>query len=154
MLTVDIRKFSALFIFALLAACQSPSVAAQKDVPIAVVENFQRKYPAAKDVTWNIDRNGSHEAQFKVKDQKARADFNPDGSWIETEESINWKELPEVVQKAIEREFDKDDIVELEHTINAVKGEFYDVEIDPKGEEKFDIEYRLDGTVLGREDKD
>ena len=138
----------------LATACSSSAASAQDDdgsggkVPAAVLANLEKKYPAATSLEWERDRNGSYEAQFEVSGQKVRADFDPDGTWIETEESVKWKELPEAVREAFEREYDKDDIVELEHTVNAEKGEFYDVEIDPKGEKKFDVEYRPDGTRI------
>ncbi len=140
-----------LLVTLLYGACHPSSAKAQDDVPEVVVNRFLELYPAAEAVDWNIDRNNSFEAHFQVKGNKARADFEPNGTWIETEESIKWDELPEAVQRAIKSEYDKDDIVELEHTVSATKGEFYDVEIDPKGEKKFDIEYRADGTISGRE---
>ena len=145
-------------VFACQDASSAPSTAEKVDsdrtqqeqdgTPRVVVEAFAAKYPNAKDVDWRRDRNDSYEAHFELGDRKLRADFNPNGTWIETEESIDYDELPKAVQEAIKAEFDKDDIVELEFTDNAEKGEFYDVEIDPKGEKKFDVEYRADGTKL------
>ena len=134
-----------------LVACQlvgCTAAAAQDGVPEAVEQTFAAKYPGAEEVRWGRDRNDSHEAHFRLDGRKLRADFREDGTWIETEESISWKELPRAVRKAVEDEYDEDDVVELEFTDNAEKGEFYDVELDPKGEKKFDVEYRADGTKL------
>ena len=133
-----------------LAACQlGPTpAAAQDEVPAAVAASFATKYPGAEEVRWGRDRNDSHEAHFRLDGRKLRADFDADGTWIETEESVRWKDLPEAVRDAVEGEYDEDDVVELEFTDNAEKGEFYDVELDPKGEKKFDVEYRADGTKL------
>lgn len=134
----------------LLVACQlSPGDASgQGDVPELAIETLMRKYPGAKSVEWGRDRNDSHEAHFEYAGRDLRADFDEEGVWIETEESIDWDELPEPVREAIEAEYDPDDIEELEHTDNAEKGDFYDVELDPKGEKKFDVEYRADGTKV------
>jgi len=143
-----LRSIGFLFILTLFIACSDGGRLAQGETPTAVLSNFSAKYPGAKKVKWGIDRNDSHEAHFQLRGVKYRADFNPDGSWIETEQSLDWDELPSAVQDAIKRDYDKDDIVELEFTDNAKKGEFYDVEIDPKGEKNFDVEYRVDGTKL------
>ena len=146
------RSFLNLIVVTLLCtnlACNTTEAKAQKDdIPAAVLANLKAKYPAAEDLEWEIDRNDNFEAQFEIKGEKVRADFKPDGTWIETEESVKWDELPEAVQDAFKEEYDKDDIVELEHTVSAEKGEFYDVEIDPKGDKKFDVEYRPDGTKM------
>ena len=148
--TLSAHLLLSLAITVALMACSGGSASAQKDleIPEAVLATLAQKYPDAEDLDWEQDRNDSYEAQFKIRGQKVRADFNADGTWIETEESVKWKELPEAVQDAIKAEFDKDDIVELEHTVNAEKGEFYDIELDPKGEKKFDVEYRADGTRM------
>ena len=133
-------------------ACHSSTAASQSadasDPPAAVLAAFAEKYPDEKSPEWEVDRNGSYEAHFKKRGEKMRADFTPEGVWIETEMSLKWKDLPGAVQDAIEDEYDRDDIVELEYTHNAEKGRFYDVEIDPKGEGKFDVEYRGDGSKL------
>ncbi len=130
------------------AAGQSPD---EDDVPQVVVDAMNAKYAGVGDIDWKVDRNDSYEAQYELNDIKYRADFDPDGSWIETERSLDWEDLPDAVQDAIKEEYDKDDIVELEYTDNAEKGKFYDVEIDPKGEKKFDVEYRENGTRLSEE---
>ena len=143
-----INRLAFSLIFVLLLACSDSALSAQGGVPEVVTKSMLDKYPGAKKVKWNRDRNDSHEAHFQLDGIKYRADFNPDGSWIETERSLDWGDLPEAVQDAIKTEYKKDDIVELELTDNAKKGKFYDVEIDPKGEKKFDIEYRVDGSKL------
>ncbi len=142
-----IRFFFLLSAF-LFLACRDGALSAQGKTPEVVQKAFANKYPGAKKIKWNIDRNDSHEAHYQLNGIKYRADFNPDGSWIETERSLDWSDLPEAVQQAIEKEYKKGDIVELEFTDNAKKGEFYDVELDPKGKKKFDIEFRADGSKL------
>ena len=144
------KPFATAVALVLIVACQlSPGEAAgQEEVPSVAVETLLRKYPGAEGIEWGRDRNDSHEAHFEHDGRKLRADFDEVGVWIETEESVDWDELPEAVRRAVEGEYDRDDIVELEHTDSAEKGEFYDVEIDPKGEKKFDVEYRADGTKL------
>ena len=127
---------------------ESREIPVEGDAPSHVLEAFAQKYPGAADTDWRRDRNDSHEAHFTFNGERMRADFEPSGTWIETEISVKWDNLPEVVQDAIKADYDKDDIVEMEFTDNAEKGKFYDIEIDPKGEKKFDVEYRVDGTKM------
>jgi len=112
---------------------------------------FKDKYPNAKSVKWGVDDHGNHEANFKQNDEKYRADFTPAGEWIETENSIKFKHLPQAVQDAIKQRYDKDDIVEIEAVNHFQKGIFYDVEIDEKGAKKMDIEYNALGKIIGTE---
>ncbi len=118
------------------------------DTPEAVAAAFAAKYPGESSAEWRRDRNDSYEAHFTQEGERMRADFTPAGVWIETERSVKWGDLPQAVQNAIKAEYKKDDIVELEYTENAERGEFYDVEIDPKGGKKFDVEYRADGSKV------
>lgn len=122
-------------------------------IPEVVESAFKAKYPKAKNVSWEKDSHGYFEAKFEIRNQKYRADFSADGSWVETEANIKFKDLPEAVQDAVEREYDKDDIVEIEQVDSATKGIFYDVEIDEKGKKKIDIEYDALGRIIGTEGK-
>jgi len=90
------------------------------------------------------------EAEFKEGGEKFKADFTPDGMWIETETSIKKKDLPKAVEKAIEEKFKDVKIIEIERTDHHKKGLFYDVEFKENGK-KFDIEFNAEGTIIGRE---
>jgi len=104
-------------------------------------------YPKAKKVSWRVDDHGNHESHFKLNGEKYRADFHPEGQWIETEQSIKWSELPEAIQDKIKENFDRDDISEIEKVDHFKKGKFYDVEFKQKGK-NLDIEYRSNGQRI------
>lgn len=112
---------------------------------------FKAKYPNVKDFDWEKDDNGNFEAHFKQNDEKYRADFTPAGSWIETENDVKFKHLPKAVQDAIERDYDKEDIKEIEQVDHHQKGIFYDVEIDKKGKKRVDVMYNGLGKIIGKE---
>jgi hypothetical protein len=118
----------------------------------AAKKNFSKKYPGVSDVEWNVDDHGYHEAQFSMNEVKYRADFMADGRWVETENSIKYKELPKAVQQAVEDNYDKDEITEIEHVTSAAKGEFYDVEFKQKGK-NHDVEFSTDGRVIRETNK-
>jgi hypothetical protein len=115
-------------------------------VPEAVKNTFKAKYPGENDPDWHKDSNGNFESNFKIDGIKYRADFNPDGSWIETETSIKFKDLPKTIRDKIEKEFGGE-ISEVEKVEHFSKGTFYDVEFKQKGKNK-DVEFKADGTII------
>lgn len=131
-------------IICLLFSCQQR---VNGQVPEAVKKTFQAYYPGENDPDWHLDSHGNYESHFKINGVKYRADFKPDGSWIETETNIDYKELPEVIKKIIEENYDADDITEIEKVQHHAKGTFYDVEFKRKGKNK-DIEFKPDGTII------
>jgi len=131
--------------FVLVSVCVLSSCHAQ--VLDVVKEGFAEKYPGEKHTKWKTDRNGNFETHFKKDGKEYRADFSPQGEWIETERSIKKKELPELVLQKLKAEYDDFEIVELEETRHHSKGLFYDVELKKDGK-KQDVEFNVNGKVL------
>jgi len=115
--------------------------------PDAVKKTFQAKYPGENDPDWHQDDHGYYEANFKIDGIKYRADFNEDGSWVETETSIDEDDLPKAILKVIEEKYADEDITEVEKVDSASKGLFYDVEFKQKGK-NMDVEFKADGTII------
>ena len=136
-------------LFISFLSCESSSTT-DIQVPDIVKEAFAKKYPNEKEGDWEVDRNGSFEAKFKEGGEKFKADFTPDGMWIETETSLKEKDLPKAVKEAIKDKYKGVKIVEIERTDHYKKGVFYDVEFKENGE-KFDIEFNAEGVIIGRE---
>ena len=59
-------------------------------VPETVADTFRQKYPNAPEPTWEVDTNGSYEANYKINGVKYRADFTKEGIWTETENNIDF----------------------------------------------------------------
>jgi hypothetical protein len=131
-------------IISLTASCQESK---NVKVPQSVEANFMSRYSGETDPDWELDSNGFWEAHFKIDGEKYRADFQSNGLWVETENSIKDSELPEAIKAAIKRDYKDEKITEVERVQHHSKGLFYDVEFKKKGKNK-DVEYREDGTVL------
>ena len=108
---------------------------------------FSEKYPEAKDVEWERDSNGNYEAQFELESTKLRADFDKSGNWIETEQSIEFDDLPKNIQQLVEAKYKKEGIVEIEKVNHHQKGNFYDVEFKAPGKNK-DVEISEAGEII------
>ena len=119
----------------------------ENGVPEVVVMAFQKKYPKEDVPKFKTDSHGYWEAHFKKKGEKYRADFNTDGTWRETENSIKTSELPEAILEKINSTYFFYTINEVEHVLSAKYGEFYDVEFKQKGKNK-DVMFKRDGTVI------
>ena len=135
--------FLTLFISVTYMSCQYEDDA----VPKTVKENFKAKYPKENDPDWVTDKNDNFEASFKKEGVHYRADFSPNGDWIETENNIDKKDLPKVIQDIIETKYGAYKIVEIEEVTHHQKGFFYDVEITKDGE-KQDVEFLKNGTII------
>lgn len=126
------------------SSCQSFK---NSKVPELVKLTFKEKYPEEPIPDFQQDSHGYWEGHFKKDGIKYRADFHTNGTWIETENSIKYKELPKAVRTAIEKQYPYETISELEHVMSKGKGEFYDVEFKRKGK-NYDVEYRADGSKV------
>lgn len=134
----------------MLSACGSSDGQISDKAKDLAKANFQQKYPDEKNAKWGTDDAGNYEAKFKEDGETYRVDFDKNGNWVETENTIKYKNLPDAVKDAIKRDYDKDDIVEVERVESAKKGLFFDVEFKKKGK-KHDVEYNSAGAIIGRE---
>lgn len=138
-------KLLSIVLLALVTLGCKDSASAQ--APEAVKATFQKMYPGENDPDWHKDSNGNYESNFKIDGIKYRADYAPDGHWIETETSIDVKDLPQAIRDVIKSEFDSEEITEVEKVEHHSKGTFYDVEFKQKGKNK-DVEFRANGTII------
>ena len=125
-------------------ACQNTVNAQAPDV---VKKTFQKMYPGENDPDWHIDDNGNYESNFKIDGIKYRADFLPNGNWIETESSIEVKDLPKAIRDKIKADYGSEDITEVEKVEHHSKGLFYDVEFKQKGK-NLDVEFKANGDII------
>lgn len=115
--------------------------------PDAVKETFQNMYPGENDPDWEKDSNGNYESHFKIDGVKYRADYSPDGKWIETETSIDKEDLPKAIKEVIKSKYSDEEITEIEKVEHHSKGLFYDVEFKKKGK-NMDVEFRANGEII------
>ncbi len=117
------------------------------EVPTSVKEAFAEKYPNENNPDWNFDKNGNFEAKFKEKGVHYRADFTPQGKWIETETNIKKQDLPKAIKKVLKEKYDGVKISEIEKVESSKKGVFYDVEFKIYGTKR-DVEFNASGQII------
>lgn len=144
------RNIRIVFTYTLLL-CAIGLTSCQEAVPTpeVVTKAFQQKYASQTASKWEVDSHGNFEAHFEDDGIKYRADFSPEGIWIETETSIDKKDLPKVIKDRLKKEYDYYNISEVEKVDHPTKGLFYDVEFKQKGK-NIDVEFDADANVLNQ----
>ncbi len=120
------------------------------EVPQAVLEAFNKKYPKATDVEWEKD-DLNYEVEFELEKVEYEATFSEDGTWLETETEITAKELPEKVASAFKAAYPKVKIKGVEK-VETPKISFYEIEYK-KGLKKREAFFDKDGNPLESDDE-
>ncbi|MDB4572101.1 PepSY-like domain-containing protein, partial [Akkermansiaceae bacterium] len=131
----------------LLATILSFTSFADLVVPETVDDAFRQKYPNAPEPTWEVDTNGSYEANYKINGVKYRADFTKEGIWSETENNIDFNELPPDVRSAYLLKYSSEDFRDAEAVDSATQGIFYEIEI-VSGTSKIDVMFDNKGQII------
>lgn len=140
------RLLVQLFLATILTLCSFANLI----VPDSVLEAFRLKYPEITEPTWELDTNGSYEARFEIDNIKYRADFTKQGIWTETENNVDFNELPPDVRSAYLLKYSSEAFRGAEAVDSSTKGRFYDVEVF-NGTSKVDVMFDEDGQILDPE---
>ena len=81
-------------------------------VPAAVKQAFQTKFPAVKRAEWKIKTDKNYEAEFTLKGTDIAAKFDSAGKWLETESAIAPSKIPQAVRATIAKQFKGYKVVE------------------------------------------
>lgn len=120
------------------------------EVPQAILEAFNKKYPKATDVEWEKD-DLNYEVEFELEKVEYEVTFSEDGTWLETETEITAKDLPEKVASAFKAAYPKAKIKGVEK-VETPKISFYEIEYK-KGLKKREAFFDKDGNVLENDDE-
>lgn len=104
--------------------------------PAEVIDAWQKRFPKAEEIKWTKKENPSdtipldYIGVFIFKDQRTRAEFLPDGTWIETRIEFAEKELYEPVLQYIEENHWFDDLKIAEKVTTFDRKDFYYVKLE------------------------
>ena len=122
------------------------SMAAQK-TPEAVTKAFATKFPTVKKVSYDHEKNGDFEAEFKIEGVEMSANFKPSGEWVETETAIKVAELPSNVTAAIKKAHPSATIVGAAKIETLANGMRYEADLKT-GLKKSEVLYDADGQLV------
>lgn len=134
------------FLFAFsLNACE------QGNAPEKVKSAFNQKYPGAKEVDWDMEKENEWEAEFEMNEKEMSATFDENGQWLETETEMEENDLPATVKETLKTQFKAYEVEEAEY-LESPEYTGYEIELEGK---KGDIEVLVgkDGKILKQEDE-
>lgn len=91
------------FVLAMIMLCAAVATQAQiRKMPSAVTNGLKEKFPEATDVAWK-DKLSSWQATFTLKGVKTEAWFTSKGEWKETNQEMEFSNLPEEVKTGLSK---------------------------------------------------
>ena len=118
----------------------------QIKVPPAVTKAFNSKYPGATVVKWGKENAKEYEAEFKLNGSNVSANFNTDGTWVETETVIKATDLPAAVVASINKNYPGSVITTAEKLEEPGDKLLYETVIKVNGKKKT-LEMKADGSL-------
>jgi len=146
------KKIAIAFCVACMSYAQAQKISAD-EVSSIIIDNFNKQFPQAEKSKWEIEEK-NYEVEFQLGKNKYSAKYNAKGEWLETEQEIKSSDLPDAVKKAIEKEFGKVEIEDVEKVSLPDNVLVYELEIEQNEKQKHEVQFSLEGTLLKKENKD
>jgi hypothetical protein len=119
-------------------------------VPEKVKTSFNDKFPNAKKVEWEKEKDTEWEAEFKIDGQEFSAKFSSTGEWMETEQEVKKSEVPSAVLDILDQNFTGYEIEEVESVETPSDKSFeFEIEVD---EEEFEVMIDSNGTLTKKKE--
>ncbi len=126
------------------------------DIPAVVIDKWQKRFPKASDIQWtkkphpNDTVDVAYIASFIYRGQETKAEFYPDGKWIETRVKYEEKDLYAPVEKYIIENHYDDDLVIAEKVTRYDRKDYYYAKLTRKGTFKplvFELFFNKSGKI-------
>lgn len=118
--------------------------------PKKVEKAFQKMYPGAKDIEWELKRD-IYAADFKIDGKDVEAYFNAEGTWLRSKEDVSASSVPAAVKKAVKEAYPDFKIEDYNLVKDARGNEFYSVEIEKEskdGDTELTVRVLANGKIL------
>lgn len=139
---------TALTVFSLTNKAMAQEMS-QSNVPSVIVNNFQKQFPKAFDVEWELKGN-LYQVEYEIGILGAdhEAWYNQTGKLIKHKEEISKKDFPKKVVKSIDKSFSQyriSDVKKITESNNVA----YTLELKSFSEE-WKVTFDKDGTILSK----
>ncbi|WP_203296264.1 PepSY-like domain-containing protein [Luteirhabdus pelagi] len=138
---------------AVLALFATATVSAQdvmtNQIPQSIMDNFQKTYPNATDVEWEMD-GMNYQVEFDLENMDNEIWYSKDGNIVKSEMETTENELPSAVASTIKSKYGKYKIDEVEVTEENGK-KTYEVELDKWFAKDKKVILAENGNVLSEE---
>lgn len=122
-------------------------------VPVAVNQRFQAKFPTVKSAEWKIKSDKNYEAEFTLKGTEIAAKFDSAGKWLETESAISRSKVPKAVRETATKTFKGYQVIERQ-SVQRWNEEhlIYELHLE-NTQEIVKVQFAADGLVLSKSAK-
>ena len=121
-------------------------------VPQEVLSSFEKNFPKAKYVDWEMENDSEWEAEFELDQKHYSANFTSEGEWLETEYEIETSEIPEEMKSILKANFAEYEIEEAE-IAETSQGKSYEFGLETNGE-KFEVSIDASGKLAKKPEND
>ena len=130
-------------------SCEKDDDLHSSDVPAAVLDSFDAKYPNVSRAEWE-KKGGYIVAEFWQDGMDTQAWYNSNGEWLMTEFDLgrNVSALPQAVQEAFQNSAYATWRVDEIDLYERPKDAFYLIEVETQGQTERDLYFAPDGTLL------
>lgn len=133
--------FTLLGAFSIFAQDMNPD-----NVPSNLKQNFQKSFPQATDVEWEMDGQ-SYKVEFDMNRNEHEIWYATDGTTTRTEQELTEAELPQTIKTTISGNYAGYKVDSIEKT--TVNGNStYEVELEKGWNNEKDVVFNEDGKVL------
>ena len=133
--------FTLLGAFSIFAQDMNPD-----NVPSNLKQNFQKSFPQATDVEWEMDGQ-SYKVEFDMNRNEHEIWYATDGTTTRTEQELTEAELPQTIKTAISGSYAGYKVDSIEKT--TVNGSStYEVELEKGWNNEKDVVFNEGGKVL------
>lgn len=129
MIHLDMNKIKYCGIILCLVLFSSSIYAQKSTLPKKVFETFDKKFPVAEDVVWEVKSKGDYKIKFVAEGKKTVVEIDEDGSWEQTSTHILFEELPEDVQETVNEQKKNSEITEIKVVTNDDRETYYRVDL-------------------------
>ena len=136
------KKLVLIIIAAMASSFSFSQKLQEQNVPALVKTAFQKKYPDAKKIKWEKERN-NFEAEFEITENEYSVLLDASGNILETELEIKTDELPANVKDYLSKNYNEQKIKEAAKITDAKGIVTYEAEI--KGQ---DLLFDSDGNFI------
>jgi hypothetical protein len=131
----------------------STSCAQKKEAaPAEVQAAFKAKFPTVKKAKWEMEHEGEWEAEFKMGGKEMSANFETNGTWLETETELKAADLPKAVKDAVATKFPGTKTEEASLVETPCQPAAYEVELE-QGEITVEATFSADGNLLKQQNE-
>lgn len=140
----NLKFISLVMLVAAFTAC----AASGEKVSPKVQQAFAQKFPKAKKVKWEMENKTEWEAEFEMDAKEYSANFDLEGTWLETEYEIELADLPANIKAALDAEYAGYDADEIEIEISeTAEAKVYEIVIENDGKET-ELTIDLNGKII------